>query len=64
MRGVALILTATSPVQNHVQRQQSMQKYCNTLKYMWKEFETKLLDNYRNILAARGTQFGRFKPVI
>ena len=23
-----------------------MQKYCNTLKFMWKEFDTKLADNF------------------
>ena len=23
-----------------------MQKYCSTLKFTWKEFDTKLLDNF------------------
>ena len=27
-----------------------MQKYCNTLKFTWKEFDTKLLDNFLKML--------------
>ena len=43
-----LIPTAISPIQNQVQKQQSMQKYLEL--YMRKESETKYQDNYQRIL--------------
>ena len=45
-----IILTTISPIQSHKQPQKAMQKYCSTLKFMWKEFDTKLIDNFRKML--------------
>ena len=34
-----------------------MQKYCNTLKFMWKELDTKLLDNFQEMFKMQHWKF-------
>ena len=59
--GVALISTAFFQLKLLVSRKKSMQKYYNTLKLMWKEFGTKLLDNFRKCWK---TQHWSFEKVL
>ena len=53
-----IIPTTISPIKSPSNQKKLMQKYCNTLKFMWKELDTKLLDNFRKCLK---TQHWRFE---
>ena len=43
---VAYNPTTISPIESPSKQKISMQKHCSTLKFMWKEIETKLLDTF------------------
>ena len=45
-----IIPTTISPIESPSKQEKSMQKYCNTLKFMRKETDTKLLENVRKML--------------